>query len=387
MKHVLRIEIFLLCIPGVIGATPAEAESALPDSLDVHSSILWETIEADPGTFVQMAIQAYQQQNFETAAEYFIAAIQANLNNAPIVMYNLACCYGLLDRPELAGRAVLESIRAGFTDLELLEADPDFALVKEDSIFIAYVETARIELLEKMEQQSDETLGKRGYIEFPSMQFMRVQLPEDYDPDQEYRLVIALHGYGGDVTEFSLRYSAFTEQDFILACLQAPYAFLRGNRLAYSWIPHGTNQWEESTIPHDVRAKISSSALKLSMDLILAAAEDLTDEYNINGIVVMGFSQGGVMAYLTCINHPFLFEGIASFSGILDESLYSPGVIEEGNSLPVFAGRGSDEDDRSLHAVNVLSGYGYDVTLFEWEGGHFIPDESLEAFEEWMRHL
>ena len=54
------------------------------------------------------------------------------------------------------------------------------------------------------------------------MQTVRIHLFDDYDPQERYDLVLALHGYGGDVAEFSCRWTAFDEGNLSLPLFRNP---------------------------------------------------------------------------------------------------------------------------------------------------------------------
>ena len=232
-----------------------------------------------------------------------------------------------------------------------------------------------------------DALGERLYLEFPSMQTVRVHMPDTFDPQQEYDLVLALHGYGGDVTEFSSRWTEFDEGNFILASLQAPYAFEQNGRAVYSWTVHGSSEWDGGDMPPEQKQEMFSNSMELSSDMILACLDDLKNRYRIGRVYLLGFSQGGIMAYWTGLGNPALFTGIATFSGVIDEELYPQGVVESATVLPIFIGRGTEEDDRAINAKNFFIDAGYDVTFFEYEGGHFFPSEGLRAVEEWMQEI
>ncbi len=349
------------------------------------SSELFESYESQPGFLVQDAVQYYMDGDYEKAAEYYILALQADLDDNPIALFNLACCYGLIDEPELAGKALVQSALAGFDRPELIETDTDFSSVRDEEEFKAYVDEAMAVMEEARRLQSMETLGERLYLEFPSMQTVRIHIPDNFDPQQEYDLVLALHGYGGDVTEFSSRWTAFDEGNFILASLQAPYAFEQNGRTVYSWTVHGSSEWHGGDMPLEQMQEMFSNSMELSSDMILACLDDLKNRYTIGRIYLLGFSQGGIMAYWTGFGNPSLFTGIATYSVIIDEELYPHGVIESATFLPIFIGRGTQEDDRAINAKDFLTDAGYDVTFFEYDGGHFFPDEGLRAVEDWIQ--
>ncbi len=358
-----------------------------PSTLEDLSSKLIESFESQPGILVQDAALLYMNSDYEKAAEYYIRALLGDLDDNPITLYNLSCCFGLLDEPELAGRILLQSTIAGFDRLELVESDTDFSSVRDEDVFIEYLNEATTIMEESLELQNIEALGERLYLEFPSLQTARVHLPDNFDPQREYDLVLALHGYGGDIAEFSARWTAFDEGNFIFASLQAPYAFERNDRTVFSWTLHGSSDWERGDMPPEQKQEMFDCSTELSSDLILACISLIEDSYRINRTFLLGFSQGGILAYRTGFENSSLFAGIATFSGVVDTDLYPEGLIESSSSLPVFIGRGTAEDDRAILTKELLHSLGYDITYFEYEGGHFIPDEGLRAFESWIREM
>ncbi len=377
---------FTLLIVSVLFISQA---SALEDSVTLGelSSELFESYEIQPGFLVQDAALCYMDGDYEKAAEYYILALQADLDDNPIALFNLACCYGLLDEPELAGKALLQSALAGFDRPEHIETDTDLSSLMGNEVFNEYVDEAMSVIEAAREHRSMAVLGERLYLEFPSMQTARVHLPENYDPQEHYDLVLALHGYGGDVTEFSSRWAVFDEGNFIFASLQAPYAFELGDRTVYSWTVHGSSQWDGGDMPLEQKQEMFRYSMELSSDMILACLDMIKSQYRIDRIYLLGFSQGGIMAYWTGFGNPSLFAGIATYSGVIDEELYQEGVIQSASVVPVFIGRGMQEDDRAINAKDLLADAGYDVTFFEYDGGHFFPDEGLQAVEEWMREI
>lgn len=358
-----------------------------PVTLGELSSELFESYESQPGILVRDAALCYQDGDYEKAAGYYILALEADLDDNPVTLFNLACCYGLLDEPELAGKALLQSALAGFDRPELIETDTDFASVTDNEVFNDYVLEAMAVMEETRERGSIEVLGDRLFLQYPSMQTARIHMPDDYDPQERYDLVLALHGYGGDVAEFSSRWTAFDEGNFIYVSLQAPYAFQQNGRTVFSWTVHGSSEWERGDMPPEQRQEMFGNSLELSSDMILACLDDIKSRYRIDSIYLLGFSQGGIMAYWTGFQNPSVFAGIATYSGVIDEELFPEIIIESAAALPVFIGRGLQEDDRATNVKDLLTDAGYDVTFFEYDGGHFFPDEGLRAVEDWMREI
>ncbi|RKZ09817.1 hypothetical protein DRQ25_05040 [Candidatus Fermentibacteria bacterium] len=140
-------------------------------------------------------------------------------------------------------------------------------------------------------------------------------------------------------------------------------------------------------MPPEQKQEMFGNSLELSSDLILACLDDIKSRYRIDSIYLLGFSQGGIMAYWTGFQNPSVFAGIATYSGVIDEELFPEEIIESAAALPVFIGRGMQEDDRAINAKDLLTDAGYDVTFFEYDGGHFFPDEGLRAVEDWILEI
>ena len=58
----------------------------------------------------------------------------------PVVLYNLACSYSLLDEKDKAFRAIKQAIHCGYDDFEHLEADNNLNNLRSDRRFTRYFE-------------------------------------------------------------------------------------------------------------------------------------------------------------------------------------------------------------------------------------------------------
>jgi phospholipase/carboxylesterase len=137
-------------------------------------------------------------------------------------------------------------------------------------------------------------------------------------------------------------------------------------------------------MPEEQMLETFSGSMNLSADMVMACVERLKELYEVDGVYLLGFSQGGIVTYITGMRHPDAFSGIATFSGILDQEAASDQMLESACGLPVFLGRGTQENDRAILARDRLLNAGFEVTFHEYEGGHYFPDSSLRAFEDWM---
>lgn len=61
----------------------------------------------------------------------------------PIVHYNLACSYALLNQPDEAFQALFRAIELGYSDVEHMEADSDLDKVRTDPRYTEALKRAR----------------------------------------------------------------------------------------------------------------------------------------------------------------------------------------------------------------------------------------------------
>jgi phospholipase/carboxylesterase len=376
-KIAFRTVFLTILMAGYWSAVPA-------GELEDMSQELLSRSMANTRVLLESAVDAYRSGDYRLTAVLYTEYLLTELDPQPVVLYNLACCYGLMGEGEMSGRMLLLAAGAGFDGRDLIMTDTDFDSVREDPEFSELMQEALETMDDAAAAESEEVLGDREYLEFPSFQTARIHYPEEYDPAEPRDLVIALHGYAGDVTEFASRWTEFDDRDYIFACLQAPYAFQQNGRTVYSWAVFGSSPWDGQDMPPEQMEELYASSMRRSADMIIAFVDWMESRYAVDRTFLLGFSQGGIMTYLTGFGNHERFDGIATFSGILSPSLFDSSMLEAARSLPVFIGRGSEEDDRAITARDSLMSHGLDVTFYQYQGGHHIPEEGLEAFEDWM---
>jgi phospholipase/carboxylesterase len=206
-----------------------------------------------------------------------------------------------------------------------------------------------------------------------------VQLPDNFDPERSYPLVIGLHGYGANPDRYLTNWYAFDSPEFIYAVPQAPYAYWQGTYLGYSWWLLGADdpeQWRHG--------------VDLSQEYVLGVVEEVSSLYNVSGVYALGFSQGAVLSYVLGIKHYDVFSGVACITGWLEASwLNESELAQAANELRVFIAHG-DEDpalplDVAYTSRDVLSEHGYDVELREYAcDTHTVTSEILQQVEDWV---
>lgn len=80
------------------------------------------------------------------------------------------------------------------------------------------------------------------------------------------------------------------------------------------------------------------------------------------------------------------FKGFMVFGSWFRSEWFTDEQIGAADDLRVFVGHGRQDGvvDRSTMSRDILEGHGYDVTLFDYEGGHMIAESALDAMFEWI---
>ena len=364
---------FILCLilaPSV-QSQDHDVDWSDPESIDIFQDDLGDFLDTDLSEYSQKAYDAYQAGEWETAAGYYLALLKYNITDGGS-LYNLACCFGLMGEAELAALYLERAYAAGFTDLEHISWDPDFDSVRESD---AWIES--IERLTALAEEQEVDLGTVFYTKSPSFFECRLMLPDDFDPEKSYPLIVGLHGYGANPDSFITLYERFGTRDFIYASPRAPYPFSVGNRIGYSWANGDEN--DEDLWPQ---------AAAMSEQYVIEVVETLKVRFNVDECYLMGFSQGCGFTYMTGIQYDHHFDGLICFGGWLDTEWLTEDEIAEANHLRVFIGHGNEdrmvEFESGTMAMETLETAGYDVTFYEFDGAHRVPEEMCQAVMDWL---
>ncbi len=213
------------------------------------------------------------------------------------------------------------------------------------------------------------------YISTPTVAPIRIQFPEGYDESRSYTLVVGLHGHGGRGDEFFTPAPAFAQAGVVYAVLQAPYALAMAGRIGYSWNLRGVDNEAGDQGENE-----------LSIAYILKAVDTLVEKLRPESVYLMGFSQGGTMTYQTAIGHHDRFDGFMVFGSWYRPEWFSEEEVAAGNHLRVFVGHGRQDSvvERSTTSRDILESAGYDVVLFDYDGGHMIAQSALERMFVWL---
>jgi len=211
-----------------------------------------------------------------------------------------------------------------------------------------------------------------------------IQLPENYSVKENYPMLIALHGGGGSYESFSEIWAHFENPHFILATPEAPYRWLLNDRIGYDW-----SAWPSGDTSYMKEAVVLTSKY---MNTII---HRLVSKYKVENVYLLGFSQGSIIAQIAGIHNHDLLKGIIILSG---PELYHPDKSEivwpaeqstlNAKLLRIFIAHGKDDavvnPELARKSFKQYTRYGFDVTLFEFEGGHEISKTEMREVQNWI---
>ena len=255
-------------------------------------------------------------------------------------------------------------------------------------ILVVLIVTIANSYVHAQNAETDSTNIKTDLIYFESKSLFKctIKLPDNYDPQKNYKLVI---GLPVEFNDFRSIWNDF-DIDFIYATPQAQYSTLMDNKMVSDWA--FWTSYDSSTIDR---------AANLTADYMGDLVSELKAHYNIDDIYLMGFSQSAIFTYIAGLQRPQLYKGLICLSGpAIFEPLrnpfageYAPDWLEEkylepANTLRVFIAHGTEDQtpkyEYGVKSKEILTSYGYDVTFYSFEGGHTIDPNTLKRVLEWI---
>ena len=203
-----------------------------------------------------------------------------------------------------------------------------------------------------------------------------------YQPagDGPFPTVLTLHGRGANAFDLLGLAPYLCGGKFLMICPQGPLETPIGpEAVGYAWYPmsHGG-------VP-DVEAMLSQQK-KLQ-----AFLDECLKSYPIDPkkLVVLGFSQGGVMAYSLALANPERFAALAVLSSWLPKELLPRlNVTDAVQSLPTLVQHGTQdpmiEVARARSSVETLRQLRVPLTFREYPMGHEIGARSLAELSTWL---
>ena len=202
-------------------------------------------------------------------------------------------------------------------------------------------------------------------------------LPDDYDPQTSYPLIIMLHGFGANMQDLAGLAPVINSRDYIYACPNAPIVFdLGGGRPGYGWSsPRGQSTTEE----------IQTAEL-----LLAGFFEEVLQQFQVapGRALLLGFSQGGGMTYRCGLGRPETFAGLVALSASLPDPEILQDRLPEARTQSIFVAHGTSDPmiaaERAHAARAFLEEAGYPLEFHEYAMGHEINQDVLSDLIPWI---
>jgi len=201
-----------------------------------------------------------------------------------------------------------------------------------------------------------------------------------YEPpgDGPHPTIVALHGWGASALDLLGLAPYLAGGSFMVLCPQGPVEVPTGGPPGYGWFPIAGG------------AAPDAGAFQDGVDLLRDFLDAAPKRYPIDPrkLVVLGFSQGGVMAYTLALAEPQRFAALVALSSWLPATLAEqlPQVDREQLSTLVHHGTGDTmiPIERARESVEVLRRLRVPLTYREFEMGHEINGQSLTDLTRWL---
>lgn len=201
--------------------------------------------------------------------------------------------------------------------------------------------------------------------------------------DGPFPTVVALHGWGASAHDLLGLAPALGDRRLMMLCPQGPVEVPIGNgQLGYGWFP-----LRPDTPPNPVDFARGSVAVR---DFVDRAAE----RYPIDPerLVLLGFSQGGLMGFDQALRQPRRFRGLAALASWFPEELAAAlRPLQQQTpaaGLPVLVVHGRQDPmlgvEMARQGKQRLEELGVDLTYREFDMGHELRPPAVAALRDWL---
>jgi phospholipase/carboxylesterase len=203
-----------------------------------------------------------------------------------------------------------------------------------------------------------------------------------YQPSGQgpFPTLLTIHGRGANAFDLLGLAPHFCGGRFMVICPQGPLETPIGpESVGYAWYPMSMGG------PPDI------DAILTSRQRLQAFLEECLKTYSIDPrrLGIIGFSQGGVMAYSLALTNPERFAALAVLSSWLPKEMLPRIEISTAvQSLPTIVQHGTEDPtipvDRAQNSVEILRQSKVPLTYREYQMGHEISARSLADLSGWL---
>jgi phospholipase/carboxylesterase len=326
------------------------------------------------------ARQALLAGQYDEALVLYDIAMMSTPDNATM-WYNRACALGKLEREGATLQSMEYAFESGYNDSTWASNDSDLVILWGTEEFIDL--TTRM-AANRREQEA--AVLPRHFLQQAMTGHYDVTLPEGYDANKSYPLVMLLHGRGRGCSGVDQLPERLGLDNVIYVEPFAPYP-LPGANVTWEYFPHSMARDGEAD------DALVNTCMKQTTSWHSDIVKDISKNYRIDKkkIIVVGFSQGAWTSYATVCDNAGLFIGAGIMSGWLPEDYLDDGDLKNAAKKGVnfFIGHGREEGSLNLseEARDKVTAAGAEVTYKTYDAGHWIHDEIVADLKIWVEGL
>ena len=201
-----------------------------------------------------------------------------------------------------------------------------------------------------------------------------------YEPagDGPHPTIVVLHGWGANGMDLLGLAPYLADGRFLVICPQGRVEVPLGPTVGYGWFPLSMGAPPDpaafATGVDDARRFLDAAVRRYPVDN--------------NKLVILGFSQGGVVAYALALSQPERFAGLVALSSWLPAPLAQTVTSGSYERLSALVHHGTSDDlipvERGRESVETLRRLRVPVTFREFDMGHEIHADSLADLSAWL---
>jgi phospholipase/carboxylesterase len=203
-----------------------------------------------------------------------------------------------------------------------------------------------------------------------------------FEPAEEGPLptIVAFHGWGANALDLLGLGPYVGGGAFLMLCPQGPMEVPLGPSVGYGWFPISMGG-----------ARPSDSEVEGAVEAATVFIDEAVKRYPVNPrkLILLGFSQGGVMAYNLALRQPERFAALVAISSWFPPELAAKAVNSEAlEQLPTLIQHGSRDEaidvSRARQSVESLRALKLPLVYREYDCGHEITAQGLQDLSDFL---
>lgn len=195
---------------------------------------------------------------------------------------------------------------------------------------------------------------------------------------KSFPTIVAIHGRGADENDLVPLVLSLERSDLLLVSPRAPFPFPSGGFTWYDII--------QEAVPNP-------EAFGVSLNLLRKFIDEIKTGYPVNPdqVILLGFSQGTVMAHAIALSNPASYRAVAALSGYIPLHSGLTFDLSKLKDRPFFISHGTYDEiipaKFGREAAQFLKDAGAQVTYREYLMGHQVSEETMRDLTAWLRPI